>query len=269
MSDAVEFPISLDSDLGRELMVDCARFREGLLDEKAIRKKYRFDEAAWEALGNDEMVRAIEEESARRVCTGQLKREKSQALIIKAPAILDSIASDVSASPRHRVDAIKTLDVMAANGPTAAAAGPFFEITINLGSDVDGKPVIEHYRKPIAIDINPRGPDDSETNDDVDTGVIAAIAAKKSTESGGGDLTEEPVKQSRKNADLVSRWKQKTEAEAFLTDVLANGPMPTAIIEELGAARKFNKKQLWHAKQRIGATAFKRKSKTAAGSGRS
>jgi hypothetical protein len=73
--------------------------------------------------------------------------------------------------------------------------------------------------------------------------------------------TEEPVKQSRKNADLVSRWKQKTAAEAFLTDVLANGPMPTAIIEELGAARKFNKKQLWHAKQRIGATAFKKKEK--------
>jgi uridine kinase len=44
--------------------------------------------------------------------------------------------------------------------------------------------------------------------------------------------TEEAIKQQRKSADLVSRWKQKTEAEAFLMDVLANGPMPTVIIEE-------------------------------------
>ena len=73
--------------------------------------------------------------------------------------------------------------------------------------------------------------------------------------------TEEAIKQQRKSADLVSRWKQKTEAEAFLMDVLANGPMPTAIIEELGAARKFSKMQLWHAKQRMGAVAFKKKGK--------
>jgi hypothetical protein len=71
--------------------------------------------------------------------------------------------------------------------------------------------------------------------------------------------TEEAIKQQRKSADLVSRWKQKTEAEAFLMDVLANGPMPTVIIEELGATRKFSKMQLWRAKQRIGATAFKKK----------
>ena len=73
--------------------------------------------------------------------------------------------------------------------------------------------------------------------------------------------TEEPVKQSRKRADLVARWKQKTEAEAFLMTVLADGPMSAAIIEELGAARKFSKMQLWHAKQRIGAVAFKKKGK--------
>ena len=69
------------------------------------------------------------------------------------------------------------------------------------------------------------------------------------------------IKQQRKNVDLVARWKQKTEAEAFLMDVLANGPLSAAIIEELGAARKFSKMQLWHAKQRIGAIAFKKKGK--------
>ena len=74
-----------------------------------------------------------------------------------------------------------------------------------------------------------------------------------------GRPPEGPIRRSRMGDDLVSRWKRKTEAEVFLMDVLANGPMPTTIIEELGAARKFDKMQLWHAKQRIGATAFKKK----------
>ena len=39
MGDVVNFPVLLDSDLGRELIVDCVRFAEGLLDEAAVRKK--------------------------------------------------------------------------------------------------------------------------------------------------------------------------------------------------------------------------------------
>ena len=72
---------------------------------------------------------------------------------------------------------------------------------------------------------------------------------------------EKPVKRPRKNTDRVSRWKRKTDAEIFLKGVLTNGPMPTAVIEELGAARRFSKRQLECAKQRIGATAFKKKGK--------
>lgn len=37
----------------------------------------------------------------------------------------------------------------------AKSASERFVITINLGADVDGKPVIEHYDKAIAIDENP------------------------------------------------------------------------------------------------------------------
>ena len=73
--------------------------------------------------------------------------------------------------------------------------------------------------------------------------------------------SEKPVKRPRKNTDRVSRWKRKTDAEIFLKGVLTNGPMPTAVIEELGAARRFSKRQLECAKQRIGATAFKKKGK--------
>src|SRR6476646_511677 len=122
MSDVVNFRVPLDSDLGRELIGDCVRFTEGLLDERAIRKKYRFDDSAWEALGsNDALVEAIEAAKIRRVRDGSSKREKAQMLITKAPGILDSIMTDPAASPRHRVDAIKTLDTFAANGPENTA----------------------------------------------------------------------------------------------------------------------------------------------------
>jgi len=73
--------------------------------------------------------------------------------------------------------------------------------------------------------------------------------------------TEKPVKRPRRNTDRVSRWKRKTDAEIFLKGVLTNGPMPATVIEELGAARKLSKRQLECAKQRIGATAFKKKGK--------
>jgi hypothetical protein len=181
MSDVVNFQVPLDSDLGRELVADCVRFAEGLLDERAIRKKYRFDDSAWEALGsNDELVEKIEAEKLRRIRDGSAKREKSQLLITKAPGILDGIMSDPSASPRHRVDAIRTLDGFAANGPQTAPAGDRFVITINLGSDVDGKPVVEHYNKSIAVNVN-------DGVDDVPPDVVAAIAMSKSKGGGDGD----------------------------------------------------------------------------------
>jgi hypothetical protein len=34
-----------------------------------------------------------------------------------------------------------------------------FVITINLGADTKGKPVIEHYEKPVAIELNPLRPE--------------------------------------------------------------------------------------------------------------
>lgn len=178
MEDVVEFPIFPDSELGRQLVVDCARFREGILDEKAIRKKYRFDEAAWEALGNDEMVRAIEEESVRRIRDGSSKREKAQLLVVKAPDVLGGIMNSTDANDRHRIDACKTLNDFATNGPgQGAPASDRFIITINLGADH-----IERYSKSLKSDVN-----DVDPFIDVDAGVIAAIANKKLPDGGNGE----------------------------------------------------------------------------------
>jgi len=171
-------PIDTNTDLGRELIIDCVRFAEGLLTEAAVRKKYRFDDDAWEALGsNDELVEKIEAEKLRRIRDGSAKREKSQMLITKAPGILDGIMSDASASPRHRVDAIRTLDGFAANGPAGTPASDRFVITINLGADH-----VERYSKSLKSDVN-----DVDPFNDVDTGVIAAITTKKLPDGGNGE----------------------------------------------------------------------------------
>ena len=70
--------------------------------------------------GNAALLAAVEDEKIRRINSGQQKREKSQKLIATAPEFLDGIMNDPGASPRHRVDAIKTRDLFARElGPKA------------------------------------------------------------------------------------------------------------------------------------------------------
>ena len=58
-----------------EFVSDCCRYRESILDEKAVKKKWKFDDATWEQLGDDdELIRKVEEELIRRIRTGQQKR---------------------------------------------------------------------------------------------------------------------------------------------------------------------------------------------------
>ena len=78
--------IDPNSDLGRQLVVDLARYREGLVDEKAIRKKFKLANDVWEALGDDdELIRAVEAEAVRRIADGSVKRERAQVLVGARP----------------------------------------------------------------------------------------------------------------------------------------------------------------------------------------
>jgi hypothetical protein len=175
-------PVSLAENL--EFIQDMARYRESILDEKSIRKKYRVDAEVWEKLGDDDaLIRAIEAESIRRVRDGSCKREKAQKLVVKGPDILDSIASDVSASPRHRVDAIKTLDSMSSNGPESAPASDRFIISIVLNSDGDNQTLrFNKSIKPDPNDTDPFGYPDPMPPD-----MIAAMAKKKEDDGGGNN----------------------------------------------------------------------------------
>ena len=180
MGEVVSFPILLDSDLGRQLIVDCARFRENLLDEKSIRKKYRLTDDVWEKLAEDDaLIRAIEDETLRRIRDGSAKREKAQVLVTRAPDVLSGILLDNSANARHRIDSAKTLNDFAANGPQGAPASDRFSIVINLGSDC-----IERYDKSIAVDVNDIDPNHL---DDTPQGLLPIIAAKKSQDGGDGN----------------------------------------------------------------------------------
>ena len=122
----------------QELIADLARYAEGLHSKEAVKKKWReiINEDTWKHLSKDDtLVDAIEAEKIRRIRNGQAKREKAQSLVVKAPEVLDGIMMDTSASARHRVDAIKTLDTFADNGPKDTSSGDRFVIQINLGED--------------------------------------------------------------------------------------------------------------------------------------
>jgi hypothetical protein len=84
---------------------------------------------------------------------------------------------DSGASPRHRIDASKTLDAFAANGPQAVPASERILIQINLGADV------EYYSKSRAID-----PHDADPN--IDTTTLAIVAAKNrsGSDNDGGHI---------------------------------------------------------------------------------
>jgi len=102
-----------------ELVSDLARFSEGILTEKQVRKKWHlFDESAWVAIGEDDlMVEMVEAEQVRRIRNGAAKREKAQNFVTSAPDVLNGIMSDPKANARHRIDSAKALDDLAGFAP--------------------------------------------------------------------------------------------------------------------------------------------------------
>jgi hypothetical protein len=118
-----------------ELLADLARFSEGLYTEQFVRRKYRdlLNDDDWVHLATDDLlVEMVEAEKVRRVRNGSFKRERAQQHVTKAPDILEKILSDERASPKHRIDAAKTLDQFADNGPQSTPEADRFIIRIDL-----------------------------------------------------------------------------------------------------------------------------------------
>jgi hypothetical protein len=185
MSDVISLPVSLDSDMGRALIADLARFSEGVLTEAQVKKKHHFNDSTWEALGDHEALLAeVDAEKLRRIRSGAAKREKAQQLVVKAPDILSGIMTDPAQSARHRVDAIKTLDAFADSGPKdGPAAAEFFLIRIDLsGSDGNPTEIFEKtvtWTKPTSEPWPDAGSAPKE--------LLPAIAANKHKGGGSGE----------------------------------------------------------------------------------
>jgi hypothetical protein len=136
-----------------DFIVDCCRFSEGLFSEKDVKKKYRFDNATWEKLGEDEaLIEAIEAEKVRRTRSGATARERAQVLFTTTPTVLGNILNDGNISPRHKIEAAREIRAVAATGPETQPTMDRFQITINLGADE-----VIHLNKPIAVGVDDDG----------------------------------------------------------------------------------------------------------------
>ena len=128
-------------------IVDCARFAEGLLSEKEVKRKHHFDDATWARLGEDDvLVEAIEAEKVRRIRNGATARERAQRLFAETPDVLGDILHGDGVSPRHKIESARELRQIADNGPQATPAADRFIIHIDLGADQ--KLTIDKPRKP-------------------------------------------------------------------------------------------------------------------------
>ena len=169
----------LDSERGLELITDLARYAEGLLDEAAVKKIYRFSDEDWDRLGsNDELVEKIQAEKTRRIRNGSSARERAQTLFAEAPAVLGTILHGDDVSPRHKIESARELRAIAANGPEATAPETRFIISIDLG----GGEVLR-FNKSIecnAHDVDPDSPDANiDTDADTDRALLAVARGKK------------------------------------------------------------------------------------------
>ena len=127
-----------------EFIADLARVAEGIYDPAEVQRKYKLDDASWEALAaDDDLFDLIAAERKRRMHNGRAKREKAQKHTVTAPDRLNDIMCNPASSPKAVIESAKTLNVMADGGEQVAAAGDRFQITINLGTDT------EVYDKPI------------------------------------------------------------------------------------------------------------------------
>jgi hypothetical protein len=120
-----------------ELIQDLARYVEGIVTERNVRKKHRLAESDWERLGSDEVfIEAIKRERERRVRNGATARERAQKLFTETPEVLGNILNDDEMSARHRIEAAREIRAVAATGPEEhSTTEERYVIRIDLGAD--------------------------------------------------------------------------------------------------------------------------------------
>jgi len=129
--------IPLSSDVGGAFLTDCARNRERIMPDDAIREKYGIEADAWSEIIKDKAVRlAVNTESERRIRNGDAARESAAKLFATAPETLGRIMNDPKSSPRHVIEAAKEIRATARPGDEKPGAETErIHIVINLGEN--------------------------------------------------------------------------------------------------------------------------------------
>jgi hypothetical protein len=128
--------VPLESDVGREFIIACARNWEQLLTDADLCERFGLSLEQWQASGNNRaLVRAVQLEHERRVRKGLVAQELSAREFIQAPRILASIMETATNNPRHRIDAAQALR-QASLGIDSEnkAQGQVFTINLNFGT---------------------------------------------------------------------------------------------------------------------------------------
>ena len=129
--------VPLESDVGREFVVSCARNWEQLLTDTEICERYGLTLEQYQASGtNKALVRAVQLEHERRVRRGLVAQELAAREFTAAPKILGTIMKNESNNPRHRIDAAQALR-QASIDPASEnkAQGQVFTINLNFGTN--------------------------------------------------------------------------------------------------------------------------------------
>jgi hypothetical protein len=141
--------VSLDCELAKTFVIDCARNIEGLRSDREIREAWGLDEAAWARLAeNIPLLNQIKAERERRIHNGEAAREAAQRHFAKAPSILNDILQNGAISPRHRIEAAKELRQVAGTARENANSTEKFVIMIDLGQDYR---VVKEFDQPARI----------------------------------------------------------------------------------------------------------------------
>jgi hypothetical protein len=129
--------VPLESDVGREFVLACARNWETLLTDADLCERFGLSVEQWQASGdNKALVRAVQLEHERRIRRGLVAQELAAKEFTAAPGILGSIMKNENNNPRHRIDACNSLR-QAAIGTDGEnkAQSERFTINLNFGTN--------------------------------------------------------------------------------------------------------------------------------------
>jgi hypothetical protein len=143
--------VPLESDVGREYVLACARNWEKLLTDADLCERFGLTLEQWQASGaNKPLVKAVQLEHERRVRRGIAQQELAAREFMAAPAVLGGIMRNESNNPRHRIEAANSLR-QTAIGPDSESKAQTekFTISINFGTakinkTIELKPSTKH-----------------------------------------------------------------------------------------------------------------------------